>query len=262
MAINNKKNVKSMFSLLVKNAVRFIGSTIGIVKDDDATEGSLPLALYPHDYIENSLLEVENDLAELSIGDGDGEIPMWMRIEHSPNLSKRKLKRRIYRNLKYKNRMQKLIKKSELKSIKYSMKMKSSENNVDELYNLRKKYVLSTMESKEFSEKLAVKSNEYIKLRLLGRVMESNVHNGNTQTEYGFLKDEIKKLRIENETLKVKSRVVAIPEITEKPKVTKTVKSIEPNDMIKPKVKTTSLVEPNDMVKTKKKTVKKPVEKA
>lgn len=234
MAIKKTKK-KKIISGLVKNAFRFIGSTIGIVRDDEVVEGSLPLALYPAHYADNSIINSEAELGDLSIDKCEGDVPMWMRVEHAPNISKRKIKRRIYKNIKQKNRMLKIVKKNQAKADSYRIKLKQDMNTADELYNLRKRYVESLIDNREVSEQLNEKTNELNKAKLLSRIV--------SEKDSEVVKKDINEFK-------------ALDAPKDKKEVKKVNKPKEPKQLTEPKQISEpkpSPIEPNDMIKPKKK---------
>ena len=232
--INKSGKKKNIFTSLIKNAVRFVGSTIGISREEEVVEGALPIALYPSHFSDNTVIGNDIDFPELSISEGDGEIPMWMRTEHAPNLSKRKLKRKIFRNIKEKNRMLKLIKKNESKAELYALKLRQEVNAADELYLLRKQYVESMLDKREINDKLTDKTNDYLKYKTLTKMMSDTGNKDVLAADYNAMKDEIHYLKAEIERIKRSA------------KDTKGAKreSVEPNDLIK--------AEPNGIIKAKK----------
>jgi len=218
-----KEKKKNIFKVLIKNAVKFVGSTVGIVKEEE-TEDTLPPALYPAHFEENSVLD-ESESSELSVAQGDGEIPMWMRVAHAPNLSKRKLKRKIYRVIKDKNRMLKIIRKNESRSEYYAKKLERDMSNAEELYRLRKQYVEAVLEKKEVEDKLNDKTSDFLKYRMLSKMMSDNSGtNDLLAADFNALRDEIHHLQSEIERIKKESKKT----VTKKPKEQKT----EPNEII------------------------------
>ncbi len=200
--INKSGKKKNIFTSLIKNAVRFVGSTIGISREEEVVEGALPIALYPSHFSDNTVIGNDIDFPELSISEGDGEIPMWMRTEHAPNLSKRKLKRKIFRNIKEKNRMLKLIKKNESKAELYALKLRQEVNAADELYLLRKQYVESMLDKREINDKLTDKTNDYLKYKTLTKMMSDTGNKDVLAADYNAMKDEIHYLKAEIERIK------------------------------------------------------------
>ncbi|MGI6701008.1 MAG: hypothetical protein ACOX3U_00850 [Christensenellales bacterium] len=194
-----KDKKKNIFNILIKNAVKFIGSTVGIVKEDEET---LPLELYPVLSSDNIVLRNETEDIDLKVSDGDGEVPLWMRNEHAPRMGRRKLKRKIYRVIKERNRMLKLIKRNELRTERYTVKLNKQSEEQDELYRLRKQYVESVIDNREIESKLKDTTNDYLKYRLLSKLMGDTADKEIISAEYNSLKDEIRRLRSEIERIK------------------------------------------------------------
>lgn len=247
-----RKDIKKnrVISIIAKNAKRFIGSTIGIVRDEEVAEGTLPIQLYPAHYSDNSMVNVDESIRDLTVSSPQGNLPMWMRSDHAPNVSKRKIKRLISKNIKYKNHLLKLIKKNEDKAQAYMLRIRRDVNTSDDIYNLRKKYLETVIENREVVDELNSKNNNYLKLKLLSRVMVETQDDTLELLPADFyaLRNEVKRLKTELEQARTQNAIKQLVK-EEEPKPIK--KKPETNDIVKAKSKTKT--EPKKETKTKSK---------
>ena len=196
------KGKKGLFRAAVKHAFKFVGSTIGIVPEEKPEEGSLPIGVYSGVSLNAPLIREEDYEEDYMIGTPDGIVPLWMRYKHAPNLGKFALKRRIYRAIREKNRIEKLIKVNKNKAELYALKIKRPDNTSDELYNLRRQYIEAELSKSEIRETLNKKNADYFKLKMLNKLMQENAVS---ETENMIVvKEENERLRAELEKLKNK----------------------------------------------------------
>ncbi len=191
-----------MFRAAVKQAFKFVGSTIGIVPEEKPEEGSLPIGVYSGISLNAPLIREEDYEADYMVGSPEGNVPLWMRYDHAPNLGKFALKRKIYRAIREKNRIEKLIKINKNKAELYALKIRRPNNSSDELYNLRKQYIDAELDKREMKETLSRKSAEYFKLKMLEKLMQESVESEAGSVVY--VKQENERLKAELEKLKNK----------------------------------------------------------
>jgi hypothetical protein len=153
----NLKKRKNILKTIYKGASSLFRSAIGIMKKE-IKEEKKPLVLSPAPVNENI---IDKDRIEnVSVLNGDGDIPLWIRESHAPYIPENKLKRKILNAIKDKNRAEKIVKNNQRKTLSEALKTKTESNSIDEIIRLRKEY-RTALSLKEEAESKLKNGNEH-----------------------------------------------------------------------------------------------------
>jgi len=190
-------------SSFMKFLFRFIGSTIGLAPDEDVKEGSLFTSdsrQTPDSTIINRAILFE-DIAIERTGD---DVPIWMTRPVIDTLNGRELRRHISKQLREKNKIDKIIQRVDRKTSQYSQSLKES-GGVASACKVREEYVNAISEGEVIRERLVDTKAKYFKVAKLKKMVEDN---DTINLEYIKLYNENKELK--NKLAKQKTALIEL----------------------------------------------------